>query len=379
MNNSFRELVSLEPELAYFDHASVAPLTVPARQAMLQWVDDVGRFGATHWNRWRTAVEKTRRLAARLINAEREEIALVHSTTEGINLVAQGFPWKQGENVVVPVGEFPSNLYPWMMLESAGVEVRKVAMPENRIDIDRLRNACDAKTRIVTCSWVGYSHGFRVDLDRLAEFVHRRGALLCIDAIQGLGVFPLDVKQTPIDFLSADGHKWLLGPEGAGIFYLRREHLDLLRPLGVGWNSVATAGEFQNDCLDLRATAARYEGGTFNMVGLAGLGASLQMFLDIGIENISDALHDVIIETAERLQSIGATIHSSQNSQQWSGILSFDLPEKDAIAVKQHAKKQNVILNARNGHLRVSPHAYTSEQEIDRLIAALKSTSSSSP
>ncbi len=372
MNKYLHELVSLEPELAYFDHASVAPLSIAAREAMIQWTDDVGRFGATHWNRWRTSVEKTRRLAARLINAEREEMALVHSTTEGINLVAEGYPWKEGDNVVVPAGEFPSNLYPWMMLESRGVEVRKVPMPENRLDLDRINNACDAKTRIVNCSWVGYSHGFRVDLDQLAELVHDKGALLCVDAIQGLGVFQLDVKQTPIDFLSADGHKWMLGPEGAGLFYLRREHLDLLKPLGVGWNSVATAGEFQNDCLDLRSTAARYEGGTFNMVGLAGFGASLQTLLDVGIENISQSLHKVMKNVAEELSQIGAVIHSSQNEQEWSGILSFDLPGQDAIAVKQHAKKQNVILNARNGHVRISPHAYTTSQDIKQLIAALK-------
>ncbi len=372
MTKSLRELVALEPGLAYFDHASVAPLTIAAREAMTHWADDVGRFGATHWNRWRTSVEKTRRLAARLINAEREEIALIHSTTEGINLVAEGYPWKQGDNVVVPAGEFPSNLYPWMMLEARGVEVRKVQMPENRIDIERLRNACDAHTRLVTCSWVGYSHGFRVDLDRLVQIVHEQGALLCVDAIQGLGVFPLDVKQTPIDFLSADGHKWILGPEGAGVFYIRREHLDLLRPIGVGWNSVATAGEFQNDCLDLRNTAARYEGGTFNMVGLAGLGASLQTLLDVGIENISQALHDVMKKATEELQRIGAVIHSSQHDQHWSGILSFDLPGKDAIAIKQQAKTHHVILNARNGHARISPHAYTSEQDILQLAESLK-------
>ncbi len=372
MDKPLLDSVSLEPGLAYFDHASVAPLTVSARQAMLQWTDDVSRFGAAHWNRWRTSVEKTRRLAARLINAEREEIALVHSTTEGINLVAEGYPWKKGDNVVIPAGEFPSNLYPWMMLESRGVEVRKVPMPENSIDLERLQNACDAKTRIVTCSWVGYSHGFRVDLDQLAELVHGKGALLCVDAIQGLGVFPLDVRQTPIDFLAADGHKWMLGPEGAGLFYLRREHLDLLQPLGVGWNSVATAGEFQNDCLELRSTAARYEGGTFNMVGLAGFGASLKTLLDVGIENIELALHEVMIDAAEELKQIGAVLHSSQSGQQWSGILSFDLPGKDAIAVKQQAKKENVILNARNGHVRISPHAYTTKQDIKQLIAALR-------
>lgn len=372
MSSSLRQNMSLEPGLAYFDHASVAPLTVAARDAMVAWTDDMSRFGATHWNRWRTTVEKTRRLAARLINADREEIALVNNTTQGINFVTEGYPWKPGDNVVVPSGEFPSNLYPWLMLESRGVEIRRVQMPENRIDIQKLAEACDSKTRIVTCSWVGYSHGFRVDLDQLADLVHQKGALLAVDAIQGLGVFPLDVKQTPIDFLSADGHKWLLGPEGAGIFYLKREHLDLLHPIGVGWNSVATAGEFQHECLDLRPTAGRYEGGSFNMVGMAGFGASLQVLLDEGIENISAALRENVEAATQQLRMINAIVHSSSHDDQWSGIISFDLPGQDPIAVKQLAKKQNVILNARNGHLRLSPHAYTTNQELEQLIAVLK-------
>ncbi|MBL4884374.1 MAG: aminotransferase class V-fold PLP-dependent enzyme [Planctomycetaceae bacterium] len=372
MSTSFRECMSLEPGLAYFDHASVAPLTVAAHQAIVDWADDVGRFGSTHWNRWRTSVEKTRRLAARLINADREEIALIHSTTQGINLVAEGYPWKAGDNVVIPAGEFPSNLYPWLMLESQGVEVRRVPMPDHRIDLDKISDACDANTRIVTCSWVGYSHGFRVDLDQLADIVHKKGALLLVDAIQGLGVFPLDVKQSPIDFLSADGHKWLLGPEGAGIFYLKREHLDLLKPMGIGWNSVATAGEFQHECLDLRPTAARFEGGSFNMVGLAGLGASLEVMLDQGIERISNSLRDIVETATEQLRMIDAVVHSSSEHGQWSGIVSFDLPGQDSVSVKQKAKKQNVILNARNGHLRISPHAYTNQQDVEQLISVLK-------
>lgn len=370
---AFRDQMAVHPEYAYFDHAGVAPITAPARQAVIDWADDVATYGVTHWQRWRTEIEKTRRLIARMLNADREEIALTHSTTEGINLVSQGYPWQPGDNVVLPMGEFPSNLYPWLMLESQGVEVRRVRMPENRLDLNLLKAACDDKTRIVSCSWVGFGHGYRVCLNDLAEMVHAQGALLFVDAIQGLGVFPLDVKQTPIDFLAADGHKWMLGPEGAGLFYIRQEHLDLLKPLGVGWNSVTTSGEFQIDCLNLRKTAARYEGGTFNIVGITGMAASLQVLLDHGLENISQTIHDTTELLIEKLRGLNCTIQSSRDDQHWSGIVSFDLPGKDPIAVKEFATSQNVVINARNGHIRVSPHAYTNQTDIDRLLHILKS------
>ena len=159
-------------------------------------------------------MEDVRRLGAQLVGADPTEIALVRNTTEGITLVAEGYRWRPGDNVVTLDNEFPSNLYPWMNLAERGVETRRVVTDNGRVDLDRIRDACDARTRIVSVSWVGYASGWRSNLDDLAEVAHRRGALLFVDAIQGLGVFPLDVSQTPLDFLAADGHKWLLGPEG---------------------------------------------------------------------------------------------------------------------------------------------------------------------
>ena len=170
-----------------------------------------------------------------------------------------------------------------------------------RVPLEALLDACDARTRIVSVSWVGYASGWRIDLDRLVEAVHARGALLFLDAIQGLGVFPLDVRRTPVDFLAADGHKWLLGPEGAGIFYLRREHLDLLRPLGVGWNSVAHDRDFTRIELNFKDTAERYEGGTMNVAGFIGLNASLELLLRHGQQAISRRVLEITDLACERL------------------------------------------------------------------------------
>jgi selenocysteine lyase/cysteine desulfurase len=360
---------------AYFDHAAVAPLTAPAAAAVKQWCEESLRDGDTRWPEWSRRAEATRDAAARLIGADREEIALVPSTTAGITLVSEGLDWQTGDNVVTLADEFPSNAYPWLNLASRGVETRRVATDNGRLDLDKLAAACDARTRIVSVSWVGYATGYRHEVDRIAAIAHEHGALMMLDAIQGLGAFPLDVRQTPIDFLSADGHKWMLGPEGAGIAYIRREHLDRLRPIGVGWHSVVHASDYTRIELDLKRSASRYEGGSQNMVGMLGFGASLELLLALGLENIAASILDITDSACERLQAIGATIISDRQRERRSGIVAFELPGKDSLSVKKHCLKQNVVLSCRAGRLRISPHAYNNEEDLDRLVAALQSFS----
>lgn len=369
--DEFRRQMPVASRWAYLDHAAVAPWTAPARDALRAWADDLAANGDTNWPAWARRLEHLRAAAARLLGATHEEIALVRNTTEGINLVAEGFPWRDGDNLVTLADEFPSNLYPWMNLASRGVETRRVAAAAGRVRLEDLAAACDARTRLVAVSWVNYASGWRQDLEALCELAHRRGALLCIDGIQGLGVFPLDVRQTPIDFLSADGHKWLLGPEGAGIFYLRREHLDLLRPLGVGWNSVVQANDFSHIELNLKSSAARYEGGTYNLGGLLALGASLDVLLALGIENIAARVLEITELACQRLAGIGATIASCREPPHASGIVAFELPGRVPADARKRCLEAGVALGVRGGRLRISPHAYNNSDDIERLAAAL--------
>ena len=368
---AFRQQMPVCAKWAYFDHAAVAPLSLPARTAIEEWAADLAANGDADWKRWSDRVAQVRMLAARLICADPAEIALVRNTTEGINLVAEGYPWQAGDNVVVPADEFPSNLFPWLHLRSRGVEVRQVGPGNGRLDLDALAHLCDARTRIVALSWVGYASGWRTDLAKAAEIAHQRGALLFVDAIQGLGVFPLDVTRTPIDFLSADGHKWLLGPEGAGIFFMRRALLDRLRPLGVGWNSVVHAGDFTNHELVFRDTAARYEGGSWNMPGIVGLGASLELLLEFGIDAISQRVLELTDLLCERLAGQSCLIRSQREGEHRSGIVSFEMPGRDPFALRKQCLDRGVALSCRAGRLRASPHAYGSEADIERLMAAL--------
>ena len=357
---------------AYFDHAAVAPLSEPARAAMAGWAEDMADNGDTGWTDWAARLEDVRRLGAALIGGEPAEIALVRNTTEGINLVAEGFPWRDGDNMVTLADEFPSNQYPWMNLSSRGVECRRVPTIDGRVDLAAIERACDARTRIVAISWVNFAHGWRNDLDALAELAHRRGAHLFVDAIQALGVFPLDVRRTPIDFLAADGHKWLLGPEGAGLFYVRREHLEKLRPLGLGWNSVSQGRDYNRIELTVKDTAARYEGGSYNMAGLLGLGASLELLAHFKIDDLAARVLAVTDDACRRLAAIGATIYSQRAPGRASGIVAFELAGRDPLAMKKDLLKRHVVLGCRAGRLRISPHAYTNDEDLDRLIEAIR-------
>lgn len=369
----FRAAMPVAQRWAYFDHAAVAPLPAPSRAAVAAWADQASADGDVHWPDWNRRLEDVRRSAARLVSAEADEIALVHSTTEGISLVAEGYPWRSGDNVVTLDNEFPSNLYPWLNLADRGVEVRRVkTTAAGRVDLGALAAACDDRTRIVTVSWVGFATGFRVDVGAVAEIAHARGALFFLDAIQGLGVFDVDVRRDGVDFLAADGHKWLLGPEGAGLFYVRQEHLNRLRPLGVGWNSVRRPFDYSRVELDLKPNASRYEGGTQNMVGFLALRESLQLAATVGRPAIERQVLAVTDLACERLAAAGATIVSDRSSAARSGIVAFEVAGQSPDDVRRRASAAGVVLSVRGGRLRISPHGYADEGDVDRLVSAVR-------
>jgi len=367
----FRRRMPVTQRWAYLDHAAVAPLSGPAANFLAGWCREAAQDGATPYRRWMQQLEETRRSAARMIGADPAEVALVRNTTEGIGLVAEGFPWQEGDNVVLRDDEFPSNVYPWMNLADRGVETRRVPTHGGRLDLDRLAEACDRRTRIVALSWVAYANGWRHDVGRLARLAHDHGALLFLDAIQALGVFPLDVKQTGVDFLAADGHKWLLGPEGAGVFYTRHEHLDRLRPLGVGWNSVVHSHDFDHIELVLKPSAERYEGGSPNTAGFLALGESLKLLMEFGVPAIADRLLELTDLACADLERIGATILSDRSGEHRSGIVAFELPGRDPKQVQAECLKRGVVLSCRSGRLRISPHAYNDRSDIARLVDAI--------
>lgn len=375
----WRDQMPITREWAYFDHAAVAPLSQPAADAIRSLTDQALQLGDTVWPQWAGRLEDLRRFAAELLSCDFAEIALVPNTTTGINFIAEGWPWTAGDNVIVPDGEFPSNLFPWLNQQSRGVEVRIVPRRQGEVRVDDLIERIDARTRIVAVSWVGYASGFRVDIDSLVEQAHRRGVAVFVDAIQGLGMYPLDLTRTPVDFLAADGHKWLLGPEGAGVTMIRQEHLLRLRCVNVGWGSVKNSFNYAAPILELRDTASRFESGSANMIGGAGLAASMEIFLKIRRMHGNDAIGRRVGELAEtldaELRSLGAITRMPANAANRSGILTFEVPGVEPAQIRQRALQQKVVLSCRDGGVRASIHAYNDADDLARLVDVVRSCS----
>jgi len=358
---------------AFFDHAAVAPLSGPAREALLEYADDLAHHGDVHYGQWVERVEAVRSLSALLLNARAEDVAFVKNTSEGIGLVAEGIRWNAGDNVVIAQEEYPANVYPWLNLADRGVEVRRVPSRGSRVLLDDLAQSIDSRTRIVSLSIVEFASGFRNDLDAIGGLCRERSCRFLVDAIQGLGVFPLDVARTPIDFLAADGHKWLLGPEGAGIFWVRPEALADLRPLGIGWNSVLNATDFSTIDFRLKPHAGRYESGSLNVAGVHALGASIALLLQVGIAEVRDRVLMLTDYLCERLNQLGLTVFSSRLPDERSGIVSVCWEDRQALrALLKHCRARGIVVNERGGRLRISPHFYNTTEELDRLIDALR-------
>ncbi|MFI5455167.1 MAG: aminotransferase class V-fold PLP-dependent enzyme [Isosphaerales bacterium] len=364
---------------AYLDHAAVAPLPRRAAQALRAWTDEQERDGVVGWPAREQRLEAIRDQVARLINADRDEIAFIGSTTHGIGLIAEGYPWRPGDNVVTAAEEYPSNIYPWMNLASRGVELRLVPTRDGRIWLEDLSAVFDQRTRVLAISHVEFASGFRNDLDALAELCHARGVALFVDAIQGLGPFCIDVRRTPLDFLAADGHKWLLGPEGAGLLYVRRDWIDRLRPIGVGWHSVVGSYNSPRNDFQLKPSAGRWEGGSFNMPGLLCFGASLGLFLELGREVVSRRILDRAEAVRELGSSAGWTVAGSPRERDRSAIVVLERAGVDPDAAARELCRQGVVVACRRGRLRVSPHLYNNHEDLDRLRDGLAGLASSRP
>jgi selenocysteine lyase/cysteine desulfurase len=381
--NEFRAEMPVAEKWAYFDHAAVGPLPRRTADAIQKYSIEASSDGDFHWPNWSASAAELRNHGAKLLGAKAEEIALVANTTLGIQTIALAFPWRTGDSIVLPSNEFPSNQLPWMALEHRGVEVRRVdPEPDGSIDLQKIAQAIDASTRLVSLSWVGYSTGHRTNLMDVCQLAHRRGAQVFVDAIQGLGVFPLDVRQIPIDYAAADGHKWMLGPEGAGLLYIRDKHLETLSNVLAGWNSLEASHEFVSSGKKFKPSAARYEGGSANHVGQIGFQASLGLLLHYGCHDPSSGFAERILALAEfarqQLMSIGAPLawpppkNPTSLDGTGSGIISFNIPGKDPQEVRRHLIRSGVILSVRHGSLRIAIHAYNNPSDIERLIEAIK-------
>jgi len=356
------------------NHAAVAPMSGPAAKAMCGYAQELAESAYLQGTFYRAA-ERVRAAAARLINADPAEITFIKNTCEGINYVANGIQWVTGDNIVSCALEFPANVYPWLNLESRGVTLRRVPDEKGRVPFDRLAEAIDRRTRLVTISAVQWCNGFRIDLTRLGELCQERGVLLFVDAIQALGVHPIDVRAMNIDFLAAGGHKWLCAPEGTGIFYCKRELIGHIKPSELGYMSVRRSYDAEVERFapeDLHDDARRFDSGVYNLAGICALGASINLLLEVGIDQVQVRVKRLTDMLVEGLRSKGWTVHSPRTASEWSGIVLFGSDKFDIDKLRKHLRNEyRIIVANRRGCLRASPHFYNSPEEIQKLIDAL--------
>lgn len=360
---SYRDEFPVIRNYVYLDHAGIAPVSLRVKRAVEEFISEATEFGAFNYTSWTKRVEEIREKSAVLIGAKPQEVAFVKNTSHGISIVAQGLDWKEGDNLIVYEREFPSNIYPWLNLKKKGIEIRFVLSRNGRILVEDIEGLIDSRTRLVTISSVQFSSGFRVDIKSVGELCRRKGVLFFVDAIQSLGVVPMDIEEFHVDFLSADGHKWLLSPEGTGIFYCREEIAERINPALVGWKSIQNESDYEHIDFRLKTNALRFEEGSLSFVGIFAFGAAVDLILEVGINRIENRvleLGDLIIKEAQRR---GFHIRTSRKREERAGIISIT-GSFDPIGVKDKLKEDGIIINVRGGAIRVSPHFYNTEHDI---------------
>ena len=363
----YRDQFPVTQNLIHLNHAAVAPLSRPAADAMRWLATDCEQYGSLHYDQWMKVYDDLREVTAKLIGAEASEIAIVKNTSEGIATIALGLDWKPGDRVVLFEEEFPANQYPWQRLESKGVVIEWLRADDPLEKLDRVARGA----KLVALSYVQFLTGFRADLLAVGGICKRHGCFFFVDAIQGLGVFPFDVRACHIDALAADGHKWLLGPEGCGVLYVRQDVQDDIEPVEFGWTNVQNFSDYGSRTMKLRTDAGRYEPGTLNTVGIYGLEASIRFLLQVGIEQIGAAVFERATQIYEGVMERGYEVMAERSATTGSGIVCFRKQGFDCRVIHKTLKDKNILTSPRAGWVRASPHFYVSPDDVALMLENL--------
>ena len=356
----------------YLAHAGVSPLPACVTQAVKEKAEKAALNDQEEG--LAELLRITRNRAAQLLGADTSEVALIGPTTAGLSAVAAGLDWQKGDEILVYRDCFPVNVYPWQALESRGVKVRWLQTPAlGQITPERVAENLTDQTRLVALASCHFVSGWRIDHDAIGRVLRERGVLFCLDAIQTLGAFPTTVKY--VDFLAADAHKWLLGPCAAGIFYVRRELQDRLVPSAFGWNNARCPNYIAQDEMHLRSDARRYEAGSFNILGIAGMNAALGLLLEVGIESIAADLKVKRAWLVRALQEKGYEVFYPEASEA-GGITSCWLEGGDMPALGEKLARENIVASVRadrsgRDYLRFSPHFYNIPKELEKAVSLL--------
>jgi len=363
-------------EYVYLNAASISLMPLPVLRKMKDFQEELGLRGTVWFDEEieTMAMEDARNEASKLVGADIDEIALLSSTTEALCTIAWSLDFKQGDNVVTTDMEFPSVIYPWMRIgKEKGVEVRLAKNKEGIVEVADLEKLVDDRTRVLAISHVEYASGLRFNLEELHQVTSKHGALLVVDAIQSLGVVPINVKKEEVDIFASGSYKWLLGPFGASILYVKRDIYDKLDPPFVGWRSTEEPFEFKPTQLGYAKTAKKFEYSTTNYASKIGLAEAIKYLQRIGIKRVYD---HVLKLTGNLMQSLlnlrGVRVITPRENERRAGIVTIRFEKADYIEVAKKLGERGIIVSPRFESVRFSPHVYNTEEDMVKASEELK-------
>jgi selenocysteine lyase/cysteine desulfurase len=373
MKDMIHKEFKLRDDITYLNHAGVSPWPVRTLEAVKVFAEENAVQGSLRYLEWMKVETALRIKAKQIINApSKDDIAFLKNTSEALSAVAYGLDWKQGDNIVSSNEEFPSNRIVWESLSRKGVEFREADLNTGPSPEDALFSLVDVNTKLITVSSIQFSTGLCMDLKRIGEFCKSHGILFCVDAIQSIGAVQFDVQQIHADFVMADGHKWMLGPEGLAVFYSTPEGRDRLKLKQYGWHMTEVMGDFDRRDWTAAESARRFECGSPNMLCIHALDASLSLLLEAGMEQIEQ---EVLKRSSYLIDQINSTpelklITPSEHNRN-GGIVTFSHGSINSTVLYEYLMSRNVICAPRCGGIRFSPHFYTPYEHIDRALALI--------
>ena len=371
--DEIRELFPhLKTDKIYFNHASTGPMSIRVKDNLLRLIENRTGEKIDDYKEFMSISEETENDLAGMINCHPSRIAFTDNTSNGINILAQGIRFKEGDGILLNDIEFPANVYPFLNLQKNGIVIDFIKSQNGIVSADDIINSVRENTKLISISYVQFLSGYKVNLEKLGKFCKEEGIILSVDAIQGLGALGLDVQKCNIDFISCGTQKWLLGLQGAGFIYVSEELQEKLEPKYVGWLSVKNAWNLLDYNLKLRNSAERFQNGTINTFGVYALNASLKLFKEFGTGNVEKRVIENSIYFIVKLSSIGYNaILQDISRENLAGIVS--IAHQQSKELFEELEKRNITCAFREGVLRFSPHFYNTKEEIDLVISTLNS------
>ncbi|MCJ7554060.1 MAG: aminotransferase class V-fold PLP-dependent enzyme [Ignavibacteriaceae bacterium] len=361
----------LNNRIIYFNHAATGPVCKPVIDRINEVLKERSESKMDDYQSFLSVADETKELLARYLNTGKERIAFTDNTSNGFNILAQGLKWESGDKIILNDIEFPSNVYPFLNLQKKGVQVEFVKSKDGIVSAEDIINAADNKTKLISVSYVQFLSGYKIDLEILGEFCKSKNIILSIDAIQGLGALQLDVQKCNIDFLSCGVQKWMLGLQGMAFIYISKELQEKMEPTFVGWLSVENAWDLLQFEMKIKSSASAFQTGTINAVGIYALNISLKMFESFGFRRVENSVIDHTLFLRNKLKDERIRLYPDELEEKYfSGIVTFKHPDSEGLF--NWLTERNIITSLREKMIRLSPHFYNNEEDIDKVVDAIK-------